>query len=153
MKKYTCTVCSEEKTEDIPALGHLFGTGTVIQDTDNRYIPRIVEYNCERERCGETRSENETPDNIVWTDNITIDKTTVEMVEEDEIQLSATIKPDNAKNKSVIWTSADSSIASVDDNGKVTAIAEGETVIRATAADSILPTKEYCSSLAGMAEN
>lgn len=143
VKTFTCSVCGGTKTEDIPALGHLFGTGKVIQDTDNRYIPRIVEYNCER--CGETRREPEPPDNIVWTDNITIDKTTVEMVEEDEIQLSATIKPDNAKNKSVIWTSADSSIASVDDNGKVTAIAEGETVIRATAADSILPTKEYRS--------
>ncbi len=43
--------------------------------------------------------------------------------------LQATIKPDNATNKDVIWTSSDSSVASVDESGKVTALKEGVATI------------------------
>ena len=49
--------------------------------------------------------------------------------------LVATISPLNATNKNVSWKSDDNSIASVDENGKVTANASGETVISATSED------------------
>ena len=50
-------------------------------------------------------------------------------------QLTATILPMNATNAEVVWSTSDASIATVDDNGKVTAKAAGETVITATSAD------------------
>ena len=49
--------------------------------------------------------------------------------------LTATVNPGNAANKSITWSSSDSSIATVNANGTVTAIANGTADITATAAD------------------
>lgn len=47
--------------------------------------------------------------------------------------LIATITPANATDKNIVWQSSDESIATVDDNGKVTAVSVGFAVISATA--------------------
>lgn len=46
--------------------------------------------------------------------------------------LSATVTPTNATNKNVTWKSSNTNIATVDTNGKVTAIAAGTAIITAT---------------------
>lgn len=51
--------------------------------------------------------------------------------------ITATVKPDNAWNRTVTWRSSDPSIATVDENGTVTAIAEGEAIITAELADGV----------------
>ena len=51
------------------------------------------------------------------------------------LALTATVAPDNATNQAVTWTSSDSTVATVDQNGVVTALARGTAVITATAAD------------------
>ena len=48
------------------------------------------------------------------------------------IQLSATVSPDNASDKTVSWSSNNNEIASVNSTGLVTAVSEGEVVITAT---------------------
>jgi len=48
--------------------------------------------------------------------------------------ITATVKPDNATDKSVTWTSSDASIASVN-NGTITGIKEGTATITANAGD------------------
>ena len=50
-------------------------------------------------------------------------------------KLKLTVKPSDATNKSVTWSSSDPSVATVDKNGKVTAVGEGEVTITATAKD------------------
>lgn len=50
--------------------------------------------------------------------------------------LNATVAPDDAWNKTVVWSSSDESIATVDQTGMVTTLAPGECVITATSADS-----------------
>lgn len=50
-------------------------------------------------------------------------------------QLSASVAPSNASNKSVKWTSSNPKVATVSSSGKVTAVANGNTTITATAAD------------------
>lgn len=47
--------------------------------------------------------------------------------------LTATITPNNATNQNVTWESSNPSVATVDESGKVTAIAPGEATITATA--------------------
>ena len=51
------------------------------------------------------------------------------------LTLTATVEPNNATDKSITWSSSDPSIASVDENGKVTAITYGTAFITATAND------------------
>lgn len=70
-------------------------------------------------------SENYVP-NI---ESITLDKNNLELLEGSQDKLIATTTPDTAK---VIWTSSDESIATVDQNGNVTAIREGQAIITAT---------------------
>ena len=51
------------------------------------------------------------------------------------LQLTATVTPDNAANKNVTWTSSDSKVATVDENGLVTAVANGTAIITVTTED------------------
>ena len=57
--------------------------------------------------------------------------------------LTATVHPENATDKSVTWSSTDSSVATVDDNGKVTAVGEGSATIIVTTNNG--GYKDYCS--------
>lgn len=53
----------------------------------------------------------------------------------DELQLVASVQPANATNKKVTWSSTNETIASVDENGLVTAKAEGNANITVTTED------------------
>ena len=49
--------------------------------------------------------------------------------------LTATVKPDEASNKSVNWESSAPGVASVDENGEVTAVSAGDATIKVTTED------------------
>ena len=66
---------------------------------------------------------------------ITLDKTELSLYTGRSETLTATVKPDNANDKSLIWSSDNEDVATVDQNGNVKAISRGEAVITATAAD------------------
>ena len=84
---------------------------------------------------GKTASCNITISEKVYpVTGISLDKKTAEMVEGDELQLTATITPENASNKNIIWSSSDSAIATVAD-GKVTAVKAGTVTVTATSED------------------
>lgn len=74
--------------------------------------------------------------------NITINGS-ANMTVNEEQTLTATVKPDNATNKKVVWSSSDITTATVDENGKVTALKEGKVTITATAADGSGTKKEF----------
>ena len=68
--------------------------------------------------------------------SITLDKTELEIyVGDDPAELVATVLPEDATNKSLSWTSSDTSVATVDEEGRVTAVSSGFATITATACD------------------
>ncbi len=67
----------------------------------------------------------------VPSESVTLDKTTLSLAVGETAQLTATVKPDNATDKNVVWTSSDESVAKVT-NGKVTAIKSGNATITAS---------------------
>lgn len=79
------------------------------------------------------------PKPAVAPTSIALNKASVELRKNETIQLEATILPSNASNKEVIWSVDDSAVATVDNNGKVTAKGAGEATVTATsAADNTL---------------
>ena len=67
--------------------------------------------------------------------SVSLDKTSLGLTEGDTETLTATVEPSDATNKNVTWSSDDTSVATVDASGLVTAVARGTAVITATAAD------------------
>nr|WP_306812781.1 Ig-like domain-containing protein [Paenibacillus soyae] len=61
-----------------------------------------------------------------------LDKTSLNMVIDEQQQLQAQFDPSDAADRSVVWTSADPAIASVDGEGVITALAKGETTVTVT---------------------
>lgn len=82
---------------------------------------------------GKAYAEGEEP--VVEVETISLNKTTMELTVGGEETLTATVSPDNATDKTITWSSTDNSIATVDQNGKVTAVAAGTATIYATAND------------------
>ena len=68
--------------------------------------------------------------------SITLDKTSEMLTEMGQtIQLTPTVLPDNATDKTVTWSSSNPAVATVSDTGLVTAVGEGTATITAMAAD------------------
>ena len=66
---------------------------------------------------------------------VTLDKTELTLTEGETETLTATVKPDNADNKKVTWSSDKTEIATVDGAGRVTAVKAGVAVVTVTTED------------------
>ena len=66
---------------------------------------------------------------------ITLNQNSATLAEGNALQLTATVSPDNASNKTLSWTSANPEIATVDANGKVKALKQGKTTITVKSTD------------------
>lgn len=66
---------------------------------------------------------------------ISLNNSSLSLVKDDTRQLRATVTPSNATDKTVKWTSSNSSIASVSNDGLVTAIGRGSATITCKAND------------------
>ena len=63
---------------------------------------------------------------------VKLNKSEIDVIRGTSAQLTANVQPWTATDRTVTWTSADESIATVDKNGVVTGLKEGTTTIRAT---------------------
>ena len=69
--------------------------------------------------------------NPIPVKQITLDRTQLVLKKGETATLTAIVFPENATNKDVEWSSQNSSIARIDQNGKITAVSPGNTVIEA----------------------
>lgn len=67
--------------------------------------------------------------------SITLSATELKLAPEEEAVLTATFAPEDADLSSVVWASSAETIATVSPEGKVKAVAEGETTVSVTAGD------------------
>ena len=65
-------------------------------------------------------------------ESVTLDKTEGVLTVGNTVTVTATVTPDTATNASVTWTSSNKAIATVDSEGKITAVAPGTATITAT---------------------
>ncbi len=72
---------------------------------------------------------------IVEVQSISLSSEKTELVVGETLSISAKITPENALNKVLNWSSSDASVATVDQTGLVTALAEGTVTIKATSTD------------------
>lgn len=70
---------------------------------------------------------------VVAVTGVTISQTEAALFVGDTLQLTASVVPENATNTGVSWKSSDNATATVDDNGLVTVLEQGEVTITATA--------------------
>lgn len=66
---------------------------------------------------------------------VVISDSTLSLEEGESETLTATVSPDDATDKTVSWSSTDSSVATVTDDGLVTAVSEGTATIKVTTND------------------
>ncbi len=70
--------------------------------------------------------------NIVKPSGITLNNNALTITAGNTQKLTATVAPDNTTDKTVTWTSSDTSVATVNKSGVVKAVAEGKATITAT---------------------
>lgn len=61
---------------------------------------------------------------------VSVDKTTVGLKVGDKVKLVATVIPDDATNKNVSYESDDNNIATVTQDGEISAVGEGSAIVQ-----------------------
>ncbi|MDO4797963.1 MAG: Ig-like domain-containing protein [Coriobacteriales bacterium] len=69
---------------------------------------------------------------VIPVDSVSLDKTSATLTVGDTETLTATIDPEDATNKTVTWKSGNEHVATVDENGMVTAVGVGTATITVT---------------------
>lgn len=107
-------------------------TGTPTAEGSNTFTAKAENsYGSDSKELSITINE---PATISVTD-VSLDQNALTLTEGDTVQLTATVEPADATNKDVTWSSNDEAIATVDANGKVTAVDTGTTTITVTTED------------------
>lgn len=77
--------------------------------------------------------EKEPP--VISVSGVSINQTNITVKEGESQSLSATVSPSDAQNKAVSWSSSNSSVATVDNSGRVTGVKAGSATITVTTSD------------------
>lgn len=108
------------------------GMKPAIKDTFNLKIVATDGFSQTDEILAQIILDGTPPSNLVA--EITLDKTEMSLEVEASDVITATVSPTTATDKTILWTSSDETIATVND-GTVTGVKQGETTIKATAND------------------
>ncbi|MDH6314111.1 hypothetical protein M2137_002905 [Parabacteroides sp. PFB2-10] len=126
--------------------------GNLIWSSDNRNVVDVIDGVVVAKSTGKAKIKAVTQDgktsciseitvksttqNEIRVTDILLSAVSLSMVKGEKKVLTTTIKPSNATDKSVKWISSNPSVATVSNEGEVTAVASGWTVIIAVSQDS-----------------
>ena len=91
--------------------------------------------------CGDKTATCKVTVNPILAESITLDKTELSLTIGETEKLTATVLPEDVTDKTVTWSTSDAAIATVDNEGNVTAVAVGEATITATCGDKTATCK------------
>ena len=72
---------------------------------------------------------------VVKVESVSLDRTALELKVGEAKSLTASVKPENATDRGVVWASSDEQVASVSDKGEVTALKAGSATVSVTTKD------------------
>ena len=72
---------------------------------------------------------------MIPVESIELSQTSATLTAGETMKITATVKPDNATEKQVVWTSSDETICLISQSGMLVGIAEGTATITATSED------------------
>lgn len=101
--------------------------GTVTAKSVGQVIISAITTSGEKAYCTVNITENP-----IAVSSVTLNKTSAVLTSADKIQLNATVLPENATDKSIVWKSSDEAVAKVSNTGVVTAVSPGNATITAT---------------------
>ena len=148
----------------LDTIGYLYdceGNQIAYNDDDEgrmnfRIVAPIVKdctyYVCVKSSSQETGIFNIQANDVVFVESVILNKKSLTMAVNEEVRLSATVTPSFAFNKSVIWSSDDPNVATINQSlGIVTGKSVGSTSVRAIARDrgkiqSHCPITVYCGN-------
>ncbi|MBQ3543807.1 MAG: Ig-like domain-containing protein [Lachnospiraceae bacterium] len=108
------------------------GNGSWDNNGEKNYV--ITKPGCYGIKNGSIAELKEAED--IPVEDITLDKDSVELYEEEQSKVTPTITPMDATDMTVIWKSSDESVATVD-NGVITGVKEGSATITATTSNGL----------------
>ena len=121
-----CTICDKvaERGSPIEKSAHTFSQWQLIKEGGTKYMR-------ECSVCG-AREFRDDPASGAEVEGVTLDPAKLTLLVGKSDTLTATVLPETATNRDVTWTSNDPNIATVDENGNVTAVKAGKTTITVT---------------------
>ena len=117
-------------SSDDESIATVSSEGVVTGVKAGQTIIKVVTDNGKTAYCELTVTEPE-----IKVISIELDMSTMTLEEGKSQILSAIVKPDNATDKTVTWSSDNTNITTIDSEGKVTAVAAGKATITCTAND------------------
>ncbi len=111
-------------TETGAVTAHAEGTASVVASTSNNLTASL-----------EIKVVPATAPGIILVKSINLNPDVIYEEEGTQVQLNATVLPDDASDKSLVWSSTNPAVATVDQNGLVSIIAAGTAVVKASATD------------------
>ncbi len=83
----------------------------------------------------QTNPEEKPEPSEIHATGVQLNRTSIQLQVDEEIQLSATVSPSDADNQNVIWSSSDESVATVDQNGSAVGVSAGTAKIEVETED------------------
>lgn len=136
IKTYTCVSCHTTKTESIAKLGHAWDSG-VITKAPTYDIEGIKTYTCRNCKATRTESIAKLVRPVIRVQKITLSGMSNKIALKKKVKLTADVLPVNAANKSLVWTTSNKKVTTVNQSGVVTIKKKGSAVITATAENGV----------------
>ena len=128
---HRCSTCGFEYRDAFQAPGHIAGEWEITKEPDYRYEGSRRK-TCTV--CGDILAQEIIPHRIA-TEIIILSQKEVKFHYKEQFLLKAHVRPKDAENQNVIWSSSDPSVVAVDQDGTLTALKRGSAIITCQAED------------------